>query len=398
MLILQKGEDIIAKVIFHIDLNAFYASAEEVLDPTLQGKPVAVSGLSRRSVVTTANYEARKSGVRSAMPIQEALQLCPELIVVKGHYRFYEELSSKFIQEIKKITPLVEQASIDECYADMTDVIANYPKPLDLAWQIQQNLYHDYHLKCSIGVAPNKFLAKMASDMKKPMGITVLRKQEIKQKLWPLSITEMQGIGKKTAPLLQKIGIKTIGDLANFKEIEKLRTILGKNTQTMIDKANGNSKDEVISSHDVKSLSQSTTFLTDITEYDEICFMFRKLAKQLSSRMKEEGKIAFGISISIRYFDFNTIVRSRKLTMPIQLEDDLYEHAISLYDENINDESIRHIGIGVFSLQNSNSQKIQMNLFELETSVNETLEIIDQLNQQLPKGKLMVASKLTKKE
>lgn len=387
-----------SKVIFHIDLNAFYASAEEVLDPSLHGKPVAVSGLSRRSVVTTANYEARKSGVHSAMPIQEALQLCPDLIVVKGHYRFYEELSAKFIQEIKKITPLVEQASIDECYADVTDIISKYPKPLGLAWQIQQNLYQDLHLKCSIGVAPNKFLAKMASDMKKPMGITVLRRQEIKQKLWPLAINEMQGIGKKTSPLLQRIGINTIGDLANFKDIDKLRSILGKNTQHMIDKANGYSSDEVISSHDVKSLSQSTTFATDITEYEEICSMFRRLAKQLSFRLKEEGKIALGISISIRYYDFNTIVRSRKLNVPIQVEDDLYEHAVSLYDENISDESIRHIGIGVFSLQNSNTQKIQMNLFDMETTVNETLEIIDQLNQKLDKGKLFVASKLTKKE
>lgn len=386
-----------AKVIFHIDLNAFYASAEEVLDPSIRDKPVVVSGLSRRSVVTTANYIARTFGVRSAMPIQEALELCPQLIIVKGHYSFYEELSEKFIQTIKAYTPLVEKASIDECFADMTEVIKNFKRPLDLAWQIQQNLLNDLHLKCSIGVAPNKFLAKMASDMKKPMGITVLRKQEVKAKLWPLSIKEMQGIGKKTAPLLNELGIRTIGDLASFSDVERLRIYLGKNTQAMIDKANGIASDEVIENYEVKSLSQSTTFANDINDYEEICTMFRRLAIKLSSRMKEEGKMGFTVSISVRYFDFNTIVRSKKLTHPILLADELYENAIALYDENNDsDQTIRHIGIGISSLQDSNYQRVQMNLFEEVKSGNETLDIIEELNRQLSKKSLMVASKMQK--
>lgn len=386
-----------AKVIFHIDLNAFYASAEEVLDPSIKDKPVVVSGLSRRSVVSTANYAARAFGVHSAMPIQEALELCPELIVVKGHYSFYEELSDKFIQTIRQYTPLVEQASIDECFADMTEAIRQFKRPLDLAWQIQQNLYNDLQLRCSIGVAPNKFLAKMASDMKKPMGITVLRKQEVKAKLWPLSIGEMQGIGKKTAPHLEALSIKTIGDLATFEDTEKLRGILGKNTQIMIDRANGISSDEVVCNHEVKSLSQSTTFATDISDYEEITNMFRRLANKLFNRMQEEGKVATTLSVSVRYFDFSNIVRSKKLSKPIQQADDLYEHAISLYDENENDQTIRHIGIGVSNLYDIQSQKIQMNLFE-EIKANDTLEIIEKLNQQLSAGTLMPASSIHRKK
>ncbi len=385
-----------AKIIFHIDLNAFYASAEEVLDPALAGKPVAVSGLSRRSVVSTANYLARSFGVHSAMPIQEALELCPQLIVVKGHFSFYEELSEQFIQRIRRITPWVEQASIDECYADMTEAIQKYSRPLDLAWQIQQNLFSDLHLRCSIGVAPNKFLAKMASDMKKPMGITVLRKQEIKSKLWPLSIQEMQGIGKKTASLLKSIGIETIQDLAEFKDLEQLRTIFGKNTQLMIDRANGISSDEIICNHEVKSLSQSTTFLSDIRDYNEICTAFRKLSSQLSQRLKEEGKRGSTLSISVRFFDFTTIVRSKKIEYPIQQADDLYEHAIALFDQNLSDETIRHIGIAVSALQDSNQQKIQMNLFEEHQTTNDTLEIVDALNRQLSHPSLIVASRLKK--
>ncbi len=385
------------KVIFHIDLNSFFASAEEVLDPSIKDKPVAVSGSSRRAVVTTANYVAREYGVRSAMPLNEALALCPHLVVVKSHYSFYEDLSAKFINTIKMYTTLVEQASIDECYADMTEAIKMFPKPLDLAWQIQQNLLHDLKLKCSIGIAPNKSLAKIASDMKKPMGITVLRKQEIKTKLWPLDISEMQGIGKKTSPSLKELNINTIGDLANYQDIHKLKGIFGKNTQNMIDKANGHGNDEVIVNHNTKSLSQSTTFLNDISDYDEICNMFKKLSKKLSSRLKESSYHGKSISISVRYFDFNTIVRSKRLTTLIQNEDDIYENAIALYDRNENNMTIRHIGIAISQLQKPEEQKVQLSLFEQDYNENSTMTIIDKLNKKLKTKALTTAASSLKK-
>ncbi len=386
-----------AKVIYHIDLNSFFASAEEVLDPAIKDKPVVVSGNSRRGVVTTANYIAREYGINSAMPLAQALELCPHLVVVKSHYSFYEDLSEKFINSIKKYTPLVQQASIDECYADMTEAIKQFEKPLDLAWQIQQNLYHDLNLKCSIGIAPNKFLAKIASDMKKPMGITVLRKQEVKSKLWPLAVSDMQGIGKKTAPSLKKLGIETIGDLANYKEVDHLKSIFGKNTLKVIERANGHGSDEIIVSHDVKSISQSTTFLKDIGDYQEITMMFRKLANKLEGRLKEASLVVKGISISVRYHDFNTIVRSKKLTKAIQSADDIYENAIALYDQNESDITIRHIGIGLSHLQKMNDQVMQINLFEQEYSANKTIDIIEKLNKELKSDVLKPASALQKK-
>ena len=279
------------RVIYHIDLNAFFASAEILLDPTLQGKPVVVSGMSKRSVVSTASYEARQFGVQSAMPIKEALKLCPQLVVVKGHHGYYQQLSEQFISYVKKYTDQVEQASIDECYADMSTAIHRFSRPLDLAWQLQQELFSDLHLKCSIGVAPNKFLAKMASDMKKPMGITVLRKQEVPVKLWPLPIEEMRGIGKKTAPQMKALGIKTIGDLANVKDPEILRPLLGKNTATYIQRANGEDDREIISDAEIKSMSQSTTLNYDFSTEEEVRALFRRLADKLSERMIEEDKM-----------------------------------------------------------------------------------------------------------
>lgn len=155
-----------SRVYFHIDLNAFFASCEELLDPSLKGKPLVVGGKSRRSVISTANYEARKYGIHSAMPMQQAEKLCKDLVIVNGHYAFYSDMSHQFMQIIHSYTDLVEKASIDECYADMTDVICRYPKPLDVAFEIQRRVLEETGLRCSIGIGPNMFLAKMASDMK----------------------------------------------------------------------------------------------------------------------------------------------------------------------------------------------------------------------------------------
>ena len=209
------------RVIFHIDLNAFYASAEVLKNSALEGQPAAVAGLHRRSVVSTANYEARKCGVHSAMPLLMALEKCPQLVVVQGDFSWYEELSNRFFTYLRKFTPCIEPASIDECYMDVTDIIGNYKRPLDLAWIIQKRVYEDLRLPCSIGVGPNKFLAKMASDMRKPMGITVLRKQEVPSKLWPLPITDMWGIGKKSVPL------KCVADRKNKGYHERSHSHLG---------------------------------------------------------------------------------------------------------------------------------------------------------------------------
>jgi len=183
------------RVYFHIDLNAFFANAEVLLDPSLKGKPIAVSGQTRRSVVSTASYEARAFGVHSAQPLSEALKLCPELEVVTPHFSWYHELSEDFMNIVRSYTDIIEQASIDECYADMTEAIRRFEHPLDLAVQIQKRVLNETGIPCSIGVAPNMFLAKMASDMKKPIGITVLRIREEQSKLWPLPNGDMRGVG-----------------------------------------------------------------------------------------------------------------------------------------------------------------------------------------------------------
>lgn len=186
------------QIIFHIDLNAFYASAEVSVDPTLEGKPLVISGNSRRAIVSTASYEARKYGIHSAMPLFQAKQLCKNLVIKPVNFTLYRNLSQSFFEIIRSYSSILEVASIDECYVDFSDYFSKHPSnPVLLAKQIQNEVYEQLKLKCSIGISPNKFMAKMASDMKKPMGITVLNRHNYKELMWLLIFQICLGLVKK---------------------------------------------------------------------------------------------------------------------------------------------------------------------------------------------------------
>lgn len=389
-----------ARVYFHIDLNAFFASAEILLDPTLAGKPIAVGGHTRRSIVSTASYEARKYGVSSGQSVQEAIRLCPDLQIIEGHYHYYEELSDQFMSIVKSYTDRVEQASIDECYADMTDVIVKYEKPLDLAWNLQQQILKETGLKCSIGIGPNMFLAKMASDMKKPMGITVLRIRDVPEKMWPLPIGDMRGIGKKTLPYMKELNISTIGDLANYKDINALKPIFGKNTEEIIARAHGRDSSEMMMEWESRSMGISETMLEDITDYDEIRGVFRSLARTLSRRLKEANKAGTKVSIRICYHDHHNADRSTTLKQPVFRSDDLFVQAMQLFDENWEEgEAVRLLGITVSDFCSDENIMKQLNLFDLNsTDKEETREVIADLNHMLGTKAFVRASSLLEKQ
>ena len=385
-----------ARIYFHIDLNAFFASAEVLLDPSLKGKPIAVSGHTRRSVVSTASYEARKYGVHSAMPIAEAEKLCRDLIIIPGHYHWYSELSQQFIAIIRSYTDLIEQASIDECYADVTEEIAKYERPLDLAWKIQKQVFEDTGLQCSIGVGPNMFLAKMASDMKKPMGITVLRIRDVSQKMWPLPIGEMRGVGKKTVPLLEEAGIHTIGDLANIKDIESLRSIFGRNTEEIIERANGRDSRTIVTEYDAKSMGVSETMLEDVTDYDEIRGLLRTLSRKLSARLKANRTAGKRISLRICYYNFRNADRSMRSEKPLYRSEDLFQQACALFDDHWEEgEAVRLLGISVSSLVSIDDASEQLGMFSAkEEETNEIRDILKDLNKQLGSRGFVRASTL----
>ena len=204
-----------SKIILHIDLNAFFVRCEELKNPSLEGKPLIVGGDGRCGIVSTASYEARKKGIHSGMPTFQAKMLCKDLIICNCDFKTYELMSKEFFSYVRTFSKIVEPMSIDECFVDITDSFRRDGKNDILGYlhKIQDGLYNKTKLKCSIGVATTKFIAKMASDIKKPMGITIVRNKDIKSVIFPLPIKDYFGIGKKTYPKLEKIGIKTIGDL-----------------------------------------------------------------------------------------------------------------------------------------------------------------------------------------
>ncbi len=383
-----------SRVYFHIDLNAFFASCEELLDPSLKGKPLVVGGKSRRSVISTANYEARKYGIHSAMPMQQAEKLCKDLVIVNGHYAFYSDMSHQFMQIIHSYTDLVEKASIDECYADMTDVICRYPKPLDVAFEIQRRVLEETGLRCSIGIGPNMFLAKMASDMKKPMGITVLRIRDVPEKMWPLPIKEMQGIGKRTVPLMEDLNIHTIKDLATYQDLNALKPVLGKNIESMIKRANGYDDRTLMTDYDSKSMGISETLLEDVTDYDELRGLIRTLCRRLSKRLKEAHKAGYHVSMRICYYDSRNANKSKKLSAPIWTSDDLFVQAMILFDSSYEEEeAVRLIGVSVSDFASEDFLAKQVSLFDAPEEES-TSEILHDLNHQLGTQAFVRASSL----
>lgn len=387
-----------SRVYFHIDLNAFFASCEELLDPSLRGKPLVVGGKSRRSVISTANYEARKYGIHSAMPMQHAEKLCKDLVIVNGHYAFYSDMSHQFMQIIHSYTDLVEKASIDECYADMTDVICRYPKPLDVAFEIQRRVLEETGLRCSIGIGPNMFLAKMASDMKKPMGITVLRIRDVPEKMWPLPIKEMQGIGKRTVPLMEDLNIHTIKDLATYQDLNALKPVLGKNIESMIKRANGYDDRTLMTDYDSKSMGISETLLEDVTDYDELRGLIRTLCRRLSKRLKEAHKAGYHVSMRICYYDFRNANKSKKLSAPIWTSDDLFVQAMILFDSSYEEEeAVRLIGVSVSDFAGEDFLAKQVSLFDAPEEES-TSEILHDLNHQLGTQAFVRASSLLEKD
>lgn len=387
-----------SRVYFHIDLNAFFASCEELLDPSLKGKPLVVGGKSRRSVISTANYEARKYGIHSAMPMQQAEKLCKDLVIVNGHYAFYSDMSHQFMQIIHSYTDLVEKASIDECYADMTDVICRYPKPLDVAFEIQRRVLEETGLRCSIGIGPNMFLAKMASDMKKPMGITVLRIRDVPEKMWPLPIKEMQGIGKRTVPLMEDLNIHTIKDLATYQDLNALKPVLGKNIESMIKRANGYDDRTLMTDYDSKSMGISETLLEDVTDYDELRGLIRTLCRRLSKRLKEAHKAGYHVSMRICYYDFRNANKSKKLSTPIWTSDDLFVQAMILFDSSYEEEeAVRLIGVSVSDFAGEDFLAKQVSLFDAPEEES-TSEILHDLNHQLGTQAFVRASSLLEKD
>ena len=380
-----------AKVILHIDLNAFFVRCEELQNPSLVGKPVIIGHSGRGGVVSTCSYKSREFGVRSGMPTFKALQLCPDAIMIPGHYSLYSEKSHEFINFVKKYTKIIEQASVDECYADFTEVLKDKKNPVEFIKEMQDSLFKETGLMCSIGVAPTKFLAKMGSDYKKPMGITVIHRKDISKILYPLPIESFFGIGKKTAPKLRQIGINTIGDLAKRikDEDEATKQEFGRFYYGIKEWIEGYGNDEVETEPwDPKSIGNSTTFKFDTNNFEEIKEYLRSLSKEVSERAKEANKVGDTVQLVLKDNKFKVINRSKKLSKHTNDFNDIFFASSQLLEANLQDKMIRLAGVTLQNLIDPTEVVIQMSIFDNYEEIKEqcaTKLLIAELNRKMKK-------------
>ena len=358
------------KTIFHLDMDAFFVSVERILDPSLEGKPVIVGGDPHgRGVVTACSYEARKFGLHSAMPIRTDYRLCPNGIYLRGHYKEYVRYSHAVKKLLEKFFPVVGQASVDEFYLDFTGCERIHGAPEQFAKKIQDEIWFQMHLPCSIGIASNKTIAKIASDFRKPRGITYVPHGTEKEFLAPLPIERIPGVGNATFPMLHARGFKTVGDVANASQ-DYLSALMGKQGIELWERANGKGSDHISTGQERKSISKETTFDTDIVSIETIEKVLFDLASRVCQLLRNENWMTSTVSIKLRYSDFATITRA-KTVKPTDDDKIVYETAADLFVKAYTRRvGIRLIGIHLSKLSHFQEQEL---LFEEEDAVRKKM-------------------------
>lgn len=334
-----------------MDMDAFFAAVEEKRNPRLAGKPVVIGGRgdpSKRGVVSTANYEARKYGIHSAMPMRTAFKLCPKAIFLPVDYEVYSAVSREFKSVLLAVTPLMENAGIDEAFLDISEVKQT---SASIAAKIKEGIKEKIGLTCSIGIASNKLLAKIASDMQKPDGLTIFSENDIETKLWPLPIRKLYGIGPKTEEHLKKIGIKIIGHLAALPLDILVEHFGNSYGQYLYDASRGIDNSPVITHWEPKSISRETTFQEDVENWQSIARTLAKLIKEVVKDMKDEGYKAKTVSIKIRFSDFQTLTRAKTIDMHTDSEEEIRKTAFSCLKRVELKKRVRLIGVRAANLE-----------------------------------------------
>ena len=365
------------RTILHLDLDAFFCSVEELRDPSLKGKPFAVGGSPQgRGVVASCSYAARRFGVRSAMPMSRALRMCPGMLVISHHFGDYGELSKKVMQRLDDLSPLVEQISIDEAFLDVSDL---HEAPELIARRLQKRVNDELGLPCSVGVATNKLVAKIATEVGKktagkdspPNAVTVVPPGKESVFLEPLAAEMLWGVGPKTAAKLAGVGIKTIGDIARQPPADLVRWF-GENGRDLARRARGIDDSPISTGHEVKSVSQETTFSRDVSDDKLLADTVRHQSAQVGRRLRKSGIAGTTVKLKLRWPDFTTLTRQVTLSQPTDQDEEIYHLALDLLGKvRPKGKPVRLIGVGVSGL---GAPLRQLGLWEADSEKSRRLQ------------------------
>ena len=350
--------------IVHIDMDAFYASVEQRDDPQLRGKPVIVAWKSNRSVVCAASYEARKFGVRSAMPAVRAERLCPEAIFIPPDFTRYRAVARQTREIFKRHTDVIEPLSLDEAYLDVTENKTGLPTATRVASMIREQIRQELKLTASAGVAPNKFLAKIASDWRKPNGLFVIQPEEVNTFLAPLPVGRLPGVGKVTGERLEKLGVKKVSDLRTL-DLTTLESHFGRYGLRMYELARGIDENPVVPNRPTQSISAEDTFERDVP-LAETEAMIRRLAEKIWSASRQESRIAHTVVLKLKTSEFKILTRSHTPNSPPCSCEELTSIALELRErvETSPNQRFRLVGVGLSNFREAEGDVPQQTLFE----------------------------------
>lgn len=345
--------------ILHVDLDAFFASIEERDQPELRGQPVIIGGRpDQRGVVSTCSYAARKYGVHSAMALTEAYRRCPNGIFLPGDMSKYKTASRQVFDIFRRFTPLVEPISIDEAFLDLSGCTNLFGDPVTIARKIKELIKQEVGITASAGLAHNKFLAKIASELQKPDGLVWIKHDEIERVLHPLPISRLWGVGPKTADKLSTLGIKTIGDLASIDAQLLARAVGQGQAHHLHHLAAGEDDRPVENDTEIKSMGHEHTFTTDSYDLEEVLTVLLHLAEKVGRRLRLAGMFGRTIALKLRYYDFTTLTRHTSLQEPTNLDQIIYQTGKELLLKNYSGQPVRLIGISLQNLGHTTMQQL----------------------------------------
>ena len=390
----------VQRAIIHVDMDAFYASVECLDDPSLEGHPVVVGGLGTRGVVATANYEARVFGVHSALPMGRARTLCPQAHFIRPRIARYREKSAEVFSIFRDFTPLIEGLSLDEAFLDVSGSLKLFGTQEAIGRLIKDRIQQEVGLTASVGLAHNKFLAKLASDVQKPNGMVMVAPDKVHAFLDPMPISRLWGIGKKTAPKLKALGILTIGQLRR-SDISIIKPALGNSAEHFLRLARGEDDREVTPGRPDKSISSEVTFDKNLIERDDLLAELQRQTELVSKRLRAQGLMAHTVVVKIRDPGFHTVTRSRSMLACSNSTRTLYQMARALFENWRKDHRstpVRLLGIGVSGLEETRpADHSSGDLIDSRTE-QEIDRVIDRINSRWGDSKIVHGQTLKRKK